>query len=199
LQSQVEALNSHLNLQRYKILYICGKNSRILSRLDRNFIDFYIRQAFTSSEVFFRKNANDCFSNILKPSLSLVKRASHHYTIGLPVKILYTTKAKDAVPPESIQGIAEYPMFSLWKGIGCVKNYGFTGLEQPLGDSLAIVSFQELVSHTRPDDPIYPTLENCRRIPHQLGWTTIIPFAEAISSQCFQTIGSKVASLGISS
>jgi len=31
----VETLNSHLNLQRYKILYICGNYSRILSRLER--------------------------------------------------------------------------------------------------------------------------------------------------------------------
>jgi hypothetical protein len=32
----VDALNSHLELQRYKVLYVCGNYSRILSRLDRN-------------------------------------------------------------------------------------------------------------------------------------------------------------------
>jgi hypothetical protein len=47
----VEALNSHLNLQRYKILYICGNYSRILSRLDRNFTDLDIRRAFTSFQL----------------------------------------------------------------------------------------------------------------------------------------------------
>jgi len=31
------AINSHRSLQRYKILFICGNYSRILSRLDRNF------------------------------------------------------------------------------------------------------------------------------------------------------------------
>jgi len=41
------ALNSHLNLQRYKILYICGNYSRILCRLDRNFTELEIRRAFT--------------------------------------------------------------------------------------------------------------------------------------------------------
>ena len=43
----VEALNSHLNLQRYKILYIPGNYSRILSRLDRNITELEIRRAFT--------------------------------------------------------------------------------------------------------------------------------------------------------
>ncbi|MHB8117989.1 MAG: hypothetical protein ACYDHX_04575 [Methanothrix sp.] len=47
----VGALNSNLNLQRYKILYICGNYSRILSRLDRKFIELEIRQAFTSFQL----------------------------------------------------------------------------------------------------------------------------------------------------
>jgi hypothetical protein len=47
----VEALNNHLNLQRYKILYICGNYSRILSRLDRNFTHLDIRRAFTSFQL----------------------------------------------------------------------------------------------------------------------------------------------------
>ena len=47
----VEALNSHLNLQRYKILFICGNYSRILSRLDRNFTELEIRRAFTSFQL----------------------------------------------------------------------------------------------------------------------------------------------------
>jgi hypothetical protein len=45
------ALNSSLNLQRYKILYNCGNYSRILSQLDRNFTDFDIRRAFTSFQL----------------------------------------------------------------------------------------------------------------------------------------------------
>jgi hypothetical protein len=40
------ALNSHQSLQRYKILYICGNYSRILSRLDRNFTELEVRRAF---------------------------------------------------------------------------------------------------------------------------------------------------------
>ena len=47
----VEALNSHLDLQRYKILYICGNYSRVLSRLDRNFTELDIRRAFTSFQL----------------------------------------------------------------------------------------------------------------------------------------------------
>jgi DNA polymerase I len=46
-----DALNSHLNLPRYKILFICGNYSRILSRLDRNFISLEVRHAFTSFQL----------------------------------------------------------------------------------------------------------------------------------------------------
>jgi len=41
------ALNSHLELQRYKILFISGNYSRILSRLNRNITDLEVRRAFT--------------------------------------------------------------------------------------------------------------------------------------------------------
>jgi len=41
------ALNSHLELLRYKILFICGNYSRILSWLNRNFTDLEVRRANT--------------------------------------------------------------------------------------------------------------------------------------------------------
>jgi len=47
----VDALNSHLDLQRYKILYTCGNHSRVLSRLNRNFTELDIRRAFTSFQL----------------------------------------------------------------------------------------------------------------------------------------------------
>jgi hypothetical protein len=43
----IQALNRNLNLQRYKVLYICGNYSSILSKLDRKFTDLEIRRAFT--------------------------------------------------------------------------------------------------------------------------------------------------------
>jgi DNA polymerase I len=43
----IEAINSNLNLQRYKVLFISGNYSRILSRLDRNFTELEVRRAFT--------------------------------------------------------------------------------------------------------------------------------------------------------
>ena len=46
-----DALNSHLELQRYKILFICGNYSRILSRLDRNITELEVRRAFTSFQL----------------------------------------------------------------------------------------------------------------------------------------------------
>jgi len=45
------ALNSHQSLQRYKILFISGNYSRVLSRLDRNFTELEIRRAFTSFQL----------------------------------------------------------------------------------------------------------------------------------------------------
>ena len=42
-----KALNRNLNLQRFKVLYICGNYSSVLSRLDRRFQDLEIRRAFT--------------------------------------------------------------------------------------------------------------------------------------------------------
>ena len=40
-------LNLNLNLQRFKVLYICGNYSSILGRLDSRFQDLEIRRAFT--------------------------------------------------------------------------------------------------------------------------------------------------------
>ena len=47
----VDALNSHINLQRYKLLYVCGNYSRILSRLDRNFTELEVRRVFISFQL----------------------------------------------------------------------------------------------------------------------------------------------------
>ena len=41
------AINSHLDLQRYRVLFICGNYSCILSRLNRNVIELIVRRAFT--------------------------------------------------------------------------------------------------------------------------------------------------------
>ena len=43
----VQALNRHLDLQRFRVLYICGNYSGILSSLDRRFQDMEVRRAFT--------------------------------------------------------------------------------------------------------------------------------------------------------
>jgi DNA polymerase I len=47
----VGALNSHINLPRLKTLYICGNFSRVLSRMDRNFVCLEIRRAFTAFQL----------------------------------------------------------------------------------------------------------------------------------------------------
>ena len=43
----IQALNRNLNLQRFKVLYVTGNSSAILSRLDRRFEALEIRRGFT--------------------------------------------------------------------------------------------------------------------------------------------------------
>jgi hypothetical protein len=43
----IQALNRNFNLQRFKVLYITGNTSAILSRLDRRFEAMEIRRGFT--------------------------------------------------------------------------------------------------------------------------------------------------------
>jgi hypothetical protein len=43
----IQALNHNLNLQRHKVIYICGNYSSILSKLDRRVEALEIRRAFT--------------------------------------------------------------------------------------------------------------------------------------------------------
>jgi DNA polymerase I len=47
----VDAINSNINLQRYKVLFISGNYSRILSRLSRNVTELDIHRAFTSFQL----------------------------------------------------------------------------------------------------------------------------------------------------
>ena len=47
----VDAINNNLNLQRYKVLFIRGNYSRILSKLNRNITEMDVRRAFTSFQL----------------------------------------------------------------------------------------------------------------------------------------------------
>jgi hypothetical protein len=47
----IQALNRNLNLQRFRVLYICGNYSGILSSLDRRFEALEIRRAFTVFQI----------------------------------------------------------------------------------------------------------------------------------------------------
>ncbi len=47
----VDALNSHLELRRYKILFIGCNYSRMLSKLNRNITELDVRRAFTSFQL----------------------------------------------------------------------------------------------------------------------------------------------------
>jgi len=47
LELLAKARCSHLELQHYKILFICGNRSSILSQLNRNFTELEVRRANT--------------------------------------------------------------------------------------------------------------------------------------------------------
>jgi hypothetical protein len=47
----IKALNQNLNLQRFKVLYVSGNHSGILSKLDRKFTDLEVRRAFTTFQL----------------------------------------------------------------------------------------------------------------------------------------------------
>jgi O-glycosyl hydrolase len=44
----IDAINNSLILQRYKVLFVSGNYSRILSWLNRNITEMDVRRAFTS-------------------------------------------------------------------------------------------------------------------------------------------------------
>jgi DNA polymerase I len=76
-----KALNRNLNLQRFKVLYICGNYSSVLSRLDRRFQELEIRRAFTVFQL-----------------MTILEEARHSLIIIEHDPLLY----------EDAQGIVEY-------------------------------------------------------------------------------------------
>jgi hypothetical protein len=76
-----KALNRNLDLQRFKVLYICGNYSSVLCRLDRRFQDLEIRRAFTIFQL-----------------MTILEEARHSLIIIEHDPLLY----------EDAQGIVEY-------------------------------------------------------------------------------------------
>jgi hypothetical protein len=73
----VDALNSNLNLQRFKILFISGNYSRILTRLDRRFTSLEVRRAFTSFQLMTILEENHHSFLIVEHDPMLYEDAKH--------------------------------------------------------------------------------------------------------------------------
>lgn len=73
----VDALNSHLNLQRFKVLFVGGNYSRILSKLDRNFTELDVRRAFTSFQLMTILDENHHSFLIVEHDPMLYEDAEH--------------------------------------------------------------------------------------------------------------------------
>jgi hypothetical protein len=54
----VDALNSHLNLKRYKVLFVGSNYFRILSKLNRNITELDVRRGFTSFQLMMILDEN---------------------------------------------------------------------------------------------------------------------------------------------
>jgi DNA polymerase I len=73
----VDALNSHLSLQRYKLLLVGGNYSRILSKLDRNFTTLDVRRAFTIFQLMTILDENHHSFLIVEHDPMLYEDAEH--------------------------------------------------------------------------------------------------------------------------
>ena len=71
------AINSHPELQRYKILFISGNYSRILSRLNRNITELEVRRAFTSFQLMTILEENHHSFLIVEHDPMLYEDAEH--------------------------------------------------------------------------------------------------------------------------
>ena len=71
------AINSHPELQRYKILFISGNYSRILSRLNRNITELDVRRAFTSFQLMTILEENHHSFLIIEHDPILYEDAEH--------------------------------------------------------------------------------------------------------------------------
>ncbi|MGB7544795.1 MAG: hypothetical protein WBL92_04255, partial [Methanothrix sp.] len=73
----VDALNRHLNLQRYKVLFVGGNYSRILSKLNRNINELDVRRAFTSFQLMTILDENHHSFLIVEHDPMLYEDAEH--------------------------------------------------------------------------------------------------------------------------
>ena len=71
----IQALNQNLNLQRFRVLYICGNYSGTLSGLDRRFEVLEIRRAFTVFHLMTILEENSHTILLIEPDPSLYEDA----------------------------------------------------------------------------------------------------------------------------
>jgi hypothetical protein len=73
----IQALNRDLNIQCYKVLYICGNYSSILSRLDCRFQELEIRRVLTVFQLMTR-----VFKSIIVKHIDNFLQPSHLAVLG---------------------------------------------------------------------------------------------------------------------
>lgn len=69
----IQALSSHLDLQRSKVLYVCGNYSSILSGLNRRLEDIEVRRAFTVFQLMIILGVKDVAACWARASSALKK------------------------------------------------------------------------------------------------------------------------------
>jgi DNA polymerase I len=73
----IDAINNSIILQRYKVLFVSGNYSRILSRLNRNITELDVRRAFTSFQLMTILDENHHTFLILEHDPLLYEDADH--------------------------------------------------------------------------------------------------------------------------
>jgi DNA polymerase I len=73
----IDAINNSLILQRYRVLFVSGNYSRILSRLNRNITELDVRRAFTCFQLMTILEENHHTFLILEHDSMLYEDADH--------------------------------------------------------------------------------------------------------------------------
>jgi hypothetical protein len=105
------------------------------------------------------------FLYFFKPPLPLLQSADNNDAEHFSRENLNSAQIEDAVLPDGLQRVSKDFLLSRRRCVGRIENKGRMRPEQTYRDSLSTVILLKSVGHSWSEDPIYPPLENCRRLP----------------------------------
>lgn len=94
------------------------------------------------------------------------------------MKLRDTAQAEYAVFPDRLQRITKSDLLPLRKGVAGIEDDGRSGPEQSTGHAFSIITFQELIGHPWPYDPVYPARKDGGRHPSPVGMDYYYPISQ---------------------